>query len=588
MTKQMEAEQAKYYQELEDAKRYANQSEVEAAVRAGEEAGRAEGEGWEAGEGDSGMADEEGAGGEVGDFEFGAGEGATTPVEHPDDYERRIGREFVDLVNRGESGYKPGTVKLDSQGNLLTYGGKKFGWTRPASFEPVWQQASRDLGVQTPFHQRHHWMSNTEEGRRETQRQREEEDAKQQQENSRRDSEAQLEERAQSEPHTLTRSQYEGVDLPLPDPVKNSRGFIDFTKAEAKKYIEANDSDDVEFKVFNDQDHNGRKTGKVNIHAKPTHQKLVKDALAAGKPVPPEVLADYPDLAKPTAAKPLQGSPLSADAETKKKYGEKTGIELRRAPAGGAVSDVDGVFYAGGRLMPIHGLSPKTEKKPKGDGIGTAEESPNENAEQKQRQRTERGPMSPEGIEAERQRRADVQKWQEMNAGPLGKIKWLGDNPNHRAASSGWTEAKKWQAFAEELGPDGVKRLVETLEPLAHKKIEKMSAEAHAHRTSHPMPDAYGSIKVEPHDAGQWEKDDLKRRADDTHRGTRNFAGHEKKHPGSWYARELVHELLDTPKGQSAIDNMHEINRVLADVAARRGQKSLASSPLYHRRPALR
>lgn len=39
--------------------------------------------------------------------------------------------------------------------------------------------------------------------------------------------------------------------------------------------------------------------------ARALHRKIIEQALASGKPVPPEVLADYPDLAKPKPAKPV-------------------------------------------------------------------------------------------------------------------------------------------------------------------------------------------------------------------------------------------------------------------------------------------
>ncbi|HVL14342.1 MAG TPA: hypothetical protein VM529_17350 [Gemmata sp.] len=96
------------------------------------------------------------------------------------------------------------------------------------------------------------------------------------------------------------------MSLPLPPPVPNGKGFSRMTRAEAQRHIEANQSDDVKFHVMYDYDHNGRKTGGFNVHAVPTHRKLVKDAIAAGQPVPPEVLADYPDLA-PQAAPAAAG-----------------------------------------------------------------------------------------------------------------------------------------------------------------------------------------------------------------------------------------------------------------------------------------
>ncbi|HVL14343.1 MAG TPA: hypothetical protein VM529_17355, partial [Gemmata sp.] len=74
---------------------------------------------------------------------------------HPDEYRKLLSREFVKLVDEGGSGaMKPGSVRLNSDGELEAYYGKKTGWAKPASFENIWLQVSHDLGAPTPAQQR--------------------------------------------------------------------------------------------------------------------------------------------------------------------------------------------------------------------------------------------------------------------------------------------------------------------------------------------------------------------------------------------------------------------------------------------------
>jgi hypothetical protein len=137
MGKQLEAEQAKYYEELENAKQHADESEVEAAVRAGEEAGRAEGEAWEAGEALGGMADEEGAGGEVGDFEFGAASSRVEPDEEPD--------AVIGKANVGGQ-----EISFIPNASAMSSGGYRTLMVDVGKVEEAWKKADEKIGYYLP------------------------------------------------------------------------------------------------------------------------------------------------------------------------------------------------------------------------------------------------------------------------------------------------------------------------------------------------------------------------------------------------------------------------------------------------------
>ena len=68
-----------------------------------------------------------------------------------------------------------------------------------------------------------------------------------------------------------------------------------------------------------------------------THAKEVKYAISQGKPVPPEVLADYPDLAKQAGARPAVAEKAAAGevkvkgARRKKKWGKEAAVEATEA-----------------------------------------------------------------------------------------------------------------------------------------------------------------------------------------------------------------------------------------------------------------
>lgn len=222
---------------------------------------------------------------------------------HPDEYRKMVSRMFVDMVNAGESGYKPGSVQLDSNGELRTYRGKKFGWMRPSSGEHEWVQVAHDLKMPHISDQKFDYQTKHPDGIAEAAREDAENEESRIAQDAAFDARIQKEQQAEDHPHTMTKKEFDSLERNWPKPIQIN-GKVRLTPAQAERYLKDNKSDDVDHMVMADYDHNGRKTNGWNIHERPSHRKHVKDALAAGKPVPPEVMADYPDLA-PNAPKAI-------------------------------------------------------------------------------------------------------------------------------------------------------------------------------------------------------------------------------------------------------------------------------------------
>lgn len=284
------------------------------------------------------------------------------------------------------------------------------------------------------------------------------------------------------------------------------------------------------------------------------------------QPATPAAVAAEP-APTPAAAAQLQTQQVPSEA-VKPGDPNRPKVEYVRAPAGGQVSDVDGRHYAGGQLMPTHGLYSGQPKAPKGNGVGAGDPvKPNEDAEGGSRRQPAQ-PLTPEQIAERHERAANQKKWDEMNAGPLGRVTWLGNSPNSKGMGGG-TELKRWREYAESIGPEGVKHIIDTLEPEYHRVIDDHYA---TRRTENQATKDAGRWNptydrdVNPDDE-QWHKDDLKRRGEYSVGILRGGKGHEKNVPGSHYARELVHEMMNRqnhPPGTSQIDIMYRMNGVLA------------------------
>lgn len=249
--------------------------------------------------------------------------------------------------------------------------------------------------------------------------------------------------------------------------------------------------------------------------------------------------------------------PPPESAKSGEKRTSKDGTQWMKAPAGGMESPVNGKFYKGGQWVPIHGLTPEREgptpkkKPPQGGDVN----KPNDDAEGGGGKRTPRGPMSPEEIEAERARRENQKKWNEINAGPLGRMQWLGSSPNSKAFESR-PRTKDWMEWVESVGSDKIADLISKLESVVFGRIED---EFRKHRERGDV--GFGPVAD---DAEEWEKEQIKAQAEDTKKyGGRSASKHEREHPGSFYAHALVSEFISGTGAPGTVDNLHELNAIL-------------------------
>jgi hypothetical protein len=130
-------------------------------------------------------------------------------------------------------------------------------------------------------------------------------------------------------------------------------------------------------------------------------------------------------------------------------------VEQPRAKAGGEISDVDGVFYKGGSLMPVHGLfsgQEKPEAKPKRmEGSAPIVKGD-----------AEGGGLSPirkrseEEIEEVRKRQQRAKEWTKIRNSPIGRALHLKDSPHYIKWGHGVLDT--WFAQAEIVGNDWMKR----------------------------------------------------------------------------------------------------------------------------------
>lgn len=148
-------------------------------------------------------------------------------------------------------------------------------------------------------------------------------------------------------------------------------------------------------------------------------------------------------------------------------YTSPNGTIWRKAKAGGEESPVTGKRFAGGSLMPIHGLHEKSEKKPEGEGVSSGQSKPNPN---KQRNNPVRQ-MTAEEIEAEKQRREEQKKWDEIKSGPLNQFLRLGDRPHNIKYKTGG--ARPFGEFGKQMGAERMGKIVDYLK----EKVLKQSSD---------------------------------------------------------------------------------------------------------------
>jgi len=271
---------------------------------------------------------------------------------------------------------------------------------------------------------------------------------------------------------------------------------------------------------------------------------------SAAKPIHEKIKDVFNPPAKDTAKPKESITPEQAEARKWKKnedgtYTAPNGTVWRKAKAGGEESPVTGEPFKGGSLMPIHGLAPKKPQS-EGQGQSAGDVKPNEQAKERGKPQPVQQ-MTPEDIEAEKQRREDGKKWDEMNAGPLGEMKWMGENPNGKAMANSVISLSPWRDYASNIGENGVKSIIEKIEPLVSAKIK---AEVEA-------------AGLGPKDQ-EWYFGQLKDTSDAEAYEPRKTQAHAKEVPSSLYARNLVQEALS---GAKTVSDMHAINGILADAA---------------------
>ena len=153
--------------------------------------------------------------------------------------------------------------------------------------------------------------------------------------------------------------------------------------------------------------------------------------------------------------------PRAADGEfVSKESGDSSGkVKMRQAKAGGEVSEVDGVFYKGGRLMPVHGLysgREKSEPKPKkenpfeGSGLPEVNEDGRKGLPMARR-------ISSEDSDAASERKRESESWAAIKSGPVGDLFWTGEKPG----KFGFDVKKKMVPFLERLTNDQIESIGE-------------------------------------------------------------------------------------------------------------------------------
>lgn len=94
--------------------------------------------------------------------------------------------------------------------------------------------------------------------------------------------------------HEMTRDEYDD-EVPFARH-KDDKGIAEFDREEAEKHA-ASMGPDVETKL-NVVYHGAKRTPKLSVHHRPTHESVVREAIAAGKDVPEDATKDYPHLWK--------------------------------------------------------------------------------------------------------------------------------------------------------------------------------------------------------------------------------------------------------------------------------------------------
>jgi hypothetical protein len=142
--------------------------------------------------------------------------------------------------------------------------------------------------------------------------------------------------------------------------------------------------------------------------------------------------------------------------------------QMRRAKAGGEISEVDGKTYKGGQIMPVHGKfsgmeKPKTKKKkkePTGQGLPVAKED----SDFVQKSEEEKAAYRKERDERAKNERKAAKRWDLIRSGPIGEMQWYSDKP---FAKWGRNIKAKWRPWAEKIGPETLQKVIDRVKPKA-------------------------------------------------------------------------------------------------------------------------
>jgi hypothetical protein len=157
------------------------------------------------------------------------------------------------------------------------------------------------------------------------------------------------------------------------------------------------------------------------------------------------------------AAKKPKEPPEPIDDPELKEAIEDGRVQMRRAAAGGETSDVNGEFYRGGRIMPVHGqfaglAKPKSKAKGESSGEGLLKSKAEEG---KGKGLPTAKTKSPEDVARAKAEQEDREQWAKVKSGPLGELYWTGDKPG----KIGWNVKKNFIPFLSNLSDDKIKQI---------------------------------------------------------------------------------------------------------------------------------
>lgn len=219
-------------------------------------------------------------------------------------------------------------------------------------------------------------------------------------------------------------------------------------------------------------------------------------------------------------------------------------VRMVQAPKGGAVSNVNGIKYAGGRWMPVHGLHAgkvKPPPRPKPE----VPQGPPPVSSLIGRQPAARQ-MSAEDIESEKKAKEQQRRWDAVRSGPLGKLLRLGNSPGY----AGYDVKKMMLPYLASMKPEQVQAIGNSIRSLW---LDHDSANAPA--------------GMGPDEARKLAESDFHRSADDT-AGMLIPQKLQKSHPGISHVVEGLRSFVKRGYGGGSsvidIDHAEKLNSAIA------------------------